>query len=259
MYQLPMWFQKLSTLFTFIAELPVPFLFFMPRPVRRAGAVVTLGLQLLIFFTGNYTFFNLLAMALTIWLFIEPGAWPTSPFRRARDILLVAFIGVVSGLITLQLLSPGLPPGGPELLRAVAPFQLVNSYGLFAVMTTERNEIEVEGSNDGSEWRAYGFRYKPGDLRRAPPIVAPHQPRLDWQMWFAALGSARQNQWFLNFCVRLLQAEPAVLRLLGSNPFPAPPRYIRARFYRYTFTHVGERGWWTREDRGLYLPPISLR
>jgi lipase maturation factor 1 len=99
-----------------------------------------------------------------------------------------------------------------------------------------------------------------GDVRRAPPFVAPHQPRLDWQMWFAALGNYQQNRWFVDFVIRLLQGEPTVTKLLGYNPFPnAPPKYIRARVYLYHFTTWGSRDWWTREDRGMYLPPVSLK
>ena len=106
----------------------------------------------------------------------------------------------------------------------------------------------------------YEFRYKPGDVRRAPPVVAPHQPRLDWQMWFAALGTYQSNRWFVNLMVRLLQGEPSVLGLLGSNPFPnGPPHYVRARLYLYHFTRWGSRDWWTREERGMYFPPVSLR
>jgi hypothetical protein len=127
-------------------------------------------------------------------------------------------------------------------------------------MTTERPEIIVEGSNDGEAWLAYEFRYKPGDIRRAPPIVAPYQPRLDWQMWFAALSSYQNNRWFVGFMLRLLQGEPSVLGLLQYNPFPnAPPKYIRARVYLYQFTHFGQAGWWTREERGLYFPTVSLK
>jgi len=99
-----------------------------------------------------------------------------------------------------------------------------------------------------------------GDVHRAPPFVAPHQPRLDWQMWFAALGNYQQNRWFVDFVIRLLQGEPTVTKLLGHNPFPnAPPKYIRARVYLYHFTTWGSRDWWAREDRGMYLPPVSLK
>ena len=137
----------------------------------------------------------------------------------------------------------------------IAPFRTVNSYGLFAVMTTERREIIVEGSNDGVTWLPYEFKYKPGDVNRRPGFVEPFQPRLDWQMWFAALGDYRQNPWFVNFCVRLLQGSPEVLALLAKNPFPSrPPRYLRAELYEYHFTDLQEHhasgAWWKREPAG---------
>ena len=118
----------------------------------------------------------------------------------------------------------------------------------------------MEGSNDGVTWTAYEFRYKAGNAMRAPPVVAPHQPRLDWQMWFAALGNYRENRWFVNFMLRLLHGEPGVTGLLRHNPFPAsPPKYIRAQVYLYTFTQSGERAWWRREPRGTYFPAVSLK
>jgi len=263
MEQLPMWFQQLSTAFTFFAELIVPFLFFAPKPIRHVAAWLVLVLQTLILLTGNYTFFNLLAIILTLFLFVEPQPAPMPGARgrvhRAVSIALVAFIGVVSGCVTLQMFSVDLP-GESAVLRAVEPLRIVNSYGLFAVMTTERPEIVVEGSSDGATWLAYEFPYKPGDPRRAPPIVAPHQPRLDWQMWFAALGNYQSNRWFISFMFRLLQGEPSVVRLLKHNPFPnAPPKYIRARMYQYHFTKFGQPGWWKREERGLYFPTVSLK
>jgi hypothetical protein len=109
-------------------------------------------------------------------------------------------------------------------------------------MTTDRREIVFEGSNDGVNWLPYEFKYKPGDVNHRPGFVAPFQPRLDWQMWFAALGNARQNPWFVNFCEPLLQGSPDVLALLAKNPFPGhPPRYVRAEFYDYHFTNFAER------------------
>ena len=141
------------------------------------------------------------------------------------------------------------------------PLRSFNSYGLFAIMTQTRPEIIVEGSNDGQNWQAYEFKYKPGDLKARPRFVAPFQPRLDWQMWFAALESPRENPWFFNFEVRLLQNSPPVLALLAHNPFPnAPPKYIRAQLYEYHFTDIATRratgDWWRREYLGVYLPPI---
>jgi hypothetical protein len=149
-------------------------------------------------------------------------------------------------------------------LRYTAPLQIVNTYGLFAVMTTERIEIILEGSADGETWQPYEFKYKPGDVKRAPAWVAPHQPRLDWQMWFAALSNYQANPWFASLTLRLLEGSPEVAGLLESNPFPRqPPRYIRATAYEYTFTdretcrRTG--AWWKREQRGSYLPAVGLR
>jgi hypothetical protein len=173
---------------------------------------------------------------------------------------LAGLIAFASAMLFIGMLAGAMPRGGAEAMRAIEPLHLVNSYGLFAVMTTVRNEIIVEGSNDGENWRAYEFKYKPGDPNRPPPIVAPHQPRLDWQMWFAALGTYRENRWFTNLLVRLMQGEPSVLRLLAYNPFPqSPPKHVRARLFLYRFTHWGERGWWTREERGTYVPAVSLQ
>jgi hypothetical protein len=254
-HQLPLGLQKASTVFTFVTELVVPFLFFAPRNWRYAGAAITALLQLLIIATGNYTFFNLLTLGLLIWLFIEADGSKAGPLLIAAATL----VGVVSVVMSLGAFGVAVP-GGDVILRYTSPLRIVNSYGLFAVMTTERQEISVEGSDDGVNWKAYEFPYKPGNLRRAPPWVEPHQPRLDWQMWFAALGSYQQNRWFVNFMVRLLQGEKSVLKLIEYNPFPnAPPRYVRAKLYLYHFTKRGQPGWWMREDRGLYFPVASLK
>jgi lipase maturation factor 1 len=261
MEQLPPWFQKLSTALVLACELPAPFLFLAPwRTVRLAGAWITIALQVLILVTGNYAFFNFLTIALAMWLFLEPDRSPTTRGHRAVSAALAGFIAFFSALLLLELFGTPLPEPGAAVMRALAPFRVVNSYGLFAVMTTTRPEIVVEGSYDGDTWQGYEFRYKPGDVRRAPPVVAPFQPRLDWQMWFAALGNYRENRWFVNFVVRLLQGEPAVLRLLAYNPFPGkPPKFVRASLYEYRFTRSGEAGWWRRERKGLYFPPVALK
>jgi len=142
------------------------------------------------------------------------------------------------------------------------PLHIVNSYGLFAVMTTTRREIVIEGSYDGVDWRAYEFRYKPGEVTRRPRWNIPHQPRLDWQMWFAALDDPRRLPWFQHFLRRLLENEPSVTALLEANPFPdAPPRYVRAQFYDYTYAGNVDRArgiWWDRRLLGLYFPAVRL-
>ena len=142
-------------------------------------------------------------------------------------------------------------------------FRIVNGYGLFRVMTKDRCEIVLEGSTDGIDWLPYEFKWKPGDVKRAPGWCAPHQPRLDWQMWFAALETPQENRWLIALVFRLLQGPRDVSGLLSRNPFPdKPPRYIRAMFYRYRFTTVDERhqigAWWKREELREYLPALSL-
>jgi hypothetical protein len=258
MQQLPAWFQKASVGFVFVVELAVPFLFFAPRRLRHIAAWLTIALQVLILLTGNYTFFNFLTIFLCMWLFIEPDEHCRA--SRPVTIGLAVVIGILSGLTCLQLFSIHLPPGGEAIVRTADPLRIVNSYGLFAVMTTTREEIIVEGSNDGVNWKAYEFPFKPGNVYRPPPIAVPYQPRLDWQMWFAALGDYRNNRWFVNMVLRLLQGEPSVLRLFRYNPFPkSPPKYVRAVTYSYTFTHFGDHAWWVREETGTYLPAVSLR
>jgi hypothetical protein len=280
---LPLWFQKLSCAGMFAVELGAPFLIFAPRRLRFLGAAALAGLQILILLTGNYTFFNWLALALCLLClddfvlqkilpekffasFEKKTILPSRHWPKAVTVPLAVVVLVVSLFQVVLMFGPRsrfwLPAA---ILNAqLAPFRTINSYGLFAVMTTKREEIIVEGSNDGTDWRAYEFSYKPGDVNRRPGFVAPFQPRLDWQMWFAALGSYQQNQWFQNFCLRLLQGSPDVLGLLKRNPFPEkPPRFIRARLYEYRFTTADERratgAWWKRELVGEYLPTISLQ
>jgi hypothetical protein len=240
-------------------------------------------LQILIALTGNYAFFNLLTIALCVLLFDDaflgrffPRALAqrlraTIPHPRRRSLRRwvtapVAVVILAAGLLQLaDLLSPqGLPPPAFELLADLQPARLVNGYGLFAVMTTQRPEIVIEGSNDGQTWLPYEFKFKPGDLRRAPPWAEPFQPRLDWQMWFAALADYRRSPWFTNLMLRLLEGSPPVLALFERNPFPhAPPRYLRALVYDYQFTDWQARRsqgvWWQRRLLGGYFPSVILK
>ena len=286
-HQLPVWFQKTSTALMFGIELAVPFLIFAPRRLRFLGCAALVALQIFIALTGNYCFFNLLTIILCFTLFDDAALQRFAPRKLARFLSpvqpcsLQPFLArlrqlanfsiaiILLGTSLLQFSSMfRLPIPWPQpIITAyewLSPFRTFSSYGLFAVMTTSRPEIIIEGSTDGVTWFEYDFKYKPGDLKRPPEFVAPHQPRLDWQMWFAALGNYQQNPWLVNFCVRLLQGSPDVLALLERNPFSnAPPRYIRAVTYDYHFTDFATRrktgAWWRRERTGDYLPTISLR
>ena len=268
--QLPPWFQKWSTGAVLGIELIAPLLIFLPRRLRLIGAALLIGLQGLILLTGNFAFFNFLSIALCLFL-LDDAVFcrrksPPAKMRATRRGVAVAVAALVLILGTMNMAATlGATLSGPfsDLARLAGPFEIVNTYGLFAVMTTERREITVQGSNDGVTWLDYEFKYKPGPLSRRPPFVAPHQPRLDWQMWFAALGDVRSSPWFVNFMVRLLEGSPDVVGLLEKNPFPnAPPRYVRALASQYRFTNYEERrktgNWWKAEPSGIYLRAISL-
>jgi lipase maturation factor 1 len=278
MHQLPPAFHSIEVVFTFVIELLIPFMIFGPRIVRRIAFVLLTVLQLLIMATGNFGFFNLLTIALAVPLLDDdffPRWWrgraglpddevsrPLLPRRFLAGVAVVlAAISFVPFAATIGMI--GIVP--EPLLRLyvrVQPYGLSSSYGLFAVMTTQRPEITIEGSNDGVTWQAYEFKYKPGDVNRRPPLIGPHMPRLDWQMWFAALGAYEQNPWLERFLDGLLEGSPDVLALLAHNPFPtAPPRYVRATTYDYHFTDFRTRGetgaWWQRTDIGPYAPTLE--
>jgi predicted DCC family thiol-disulfide oxidoreductase YuxK len=271
---------KFATGATFVVELILPFLIFCPRRMRFVAAFGIVLLESLISITGNYNWFNFQTMLLCLPLFDDAALRRVLPARMIRRIAfggedraprraVAAAVGVLtvvivfSSLVQMDERFGGSPPNAALAIdRLIEPLHLVSGYGLFAVMTTKRDEIVIEGSNDGATWREYEFRYKPGDLARAPPWNIPHQPRLDWQMWFAALEDPRQLPWFWHFLERLLQNQPAVTALLKTNPFPNdPPTYIRARFYEYTYASPEEKArgvWWNRRLLGLYFPAVHL-
>lgn len=253
----------------FFIELVLPFAFFLPRNPRLIAAWAMILLQAGIALTGNYAFFNLLSAALCLFLF-DDRCWPIFLTKKATSAVFVSdwirrpvlvailFLSVIPLASAFRAIPVSFEPLA-EIHSLIAPFRTVNSYGLFAVMTTKRREIIVQGSNDGYEWRPYEFFYKPGPVDRPPPVVAPHQPRLDWQMWFAALGRVETTPWFQSFLIRLLQGSPEVLALLEKNPFPEkPPKYIRAISDDYSFTASGDKNWWRREPAAIYCPEISL-
>ncbi|MEO8352718.1 MAG: lipase maturation factor family protein [Chthoniobacteraceae bacterium] len=273
---LPPSLQAASTAVMFFIELIAPIAIFGPRRLRLIGFWMLVALQGAIALTGNYNFFNLLTVALCF-LLLDDTQWPRW-FSTQRQLderpascpwWLTTPFAVLAAILTPWFLYQSFNPEAEmprpiaALAETIAPFRTINSYGLFRVMTKTRPEIIVEGSRDGEAWHAYEFKWKPGDVSRRPRFVEPHQPRLDWQMWFAALSDYRANPWFLNFLAQLLNGSPAVLALLEDNPFPdQPPRFIRARIYDYHFTTMDEHGrtgaWWRRDELGFYCPVLSL-
>ncbi len=281
-HQLPDSLKTGMTAVMFFIELAVPFLIFAPRRLRLTAFTLLVLLQLGIALTGNYAFFNLLTIALCL-LLLDDAVWP----RKWREKVLrggdgksrsdarrwpgwlIKPAGVVALLFSTMSLAGTIgirfpwPQPVAWLYGRVTPFRTFNGYGLFAVMTTTRREIQVEGSDDGQVWLPYGFKWKPGDPMRRPSFAAPYQPRLDWQMWFAALENPESDPWFVKFMTRLLQGSPDVLALLDGNPFPRhPPAFVRATLYEYKFTdhreHFKTGAWWKREYAGIYFPVRSL-
>ena len=281
----PEWFKHFSVAFCLVVEIIAPFFIWAPRRPRLIAAGLMILLQLAIAVTGNYCFFNLLTIALCLLLIDDAvvgipqqreavrARITGAPGGRALPISLCNFAAIAVIVVTLPiniwLIFTAFKPLArwPRPLafiyEHIEPFRIVNGYGLFRVMTKDRGGIVIEGSADGIDWLSYEFKWKPGDVKRAPGWCAPHQPRLDWQMWFAALGIPRQNPWFGGLIIRLLQGSPHVIGLLAHNPFPdKPPRFIRASFYRYRFTTTEEHrqtgAWWKRQELGEYLATVSL-
>ena len=272
----------------FAVELGAPWLVFLGRRARLAAAALLAALQVAIALTGNYGFFNLLTLVLCVLLLDDRalGALPgprgtlarlreparsAAPVRAARRLSLAGYAGlalVLSLFLWIHLAGRILERDAWRRLgsESLAPWQslrLVNAYGLFARMTRTRNEITIQGSDDGELWLDYVLPYKPGPPERGLAWVAPHMPRLDWQLWFAALQGYQASPWFQGVLAGILRDSPDVLALFETNPFPgAPPRYVQARFVQYELTDPstwrtsGAR--WKTSDIGPFITPMSL-
>jgi len=299
---LPHWFHASATLLTLVAELVLVFMLFLPRRWKIACFLIVTPFQISIILTGNYTFLNYLVLLLGVLLLddkflasLTPARWrmkllpvaqaPENLDLSQRDdddqarpqrglqrwlrpgkrviaawaLVLVFYVTLAGLLDTLQI--GGILPDAP--VRALTPFRIANSYGLFAVMTHERYEIEFQGSNDGGKtWVPYPFRYKPQDIYKAPGLYAPYQPRLDWNLWFASLGQWRQNIFVVQTEERLLRGNPDVLAVFAGDPFAgAPPQRVRTILWQYWFTDLKTKretgAWWRRKLLGPYSPGLE--
>jgi lipase maturation factor 1 len=186
---------------------------------------------------------------------------PLRALKLALTSVMLLWIFYATTVQMLWIIFPRFPlPTSP--VAALDPFRIANRYGLFAVMTRGRYEIEFQGSNDGQTWIAYPFRYKPQDPSKVPGIYAPYQPRFEWNLWFASLGSWRDNLIVPSTEERLLSGAPDVLALFAGNPFTdAPPKQVRAVLWKYWFTTLAEKRatgmWWNRQLMGLYAPVLE--
>jgi hypothetical protein len=287
-HQLPHWFHAATAVLTLALELVLIFAIFLPRRSRIVLFFVITAWQIGIILTSNYAFLNYIVLALGILLlddkflarfFPQPlrpvaaipadapvaaaagGEGWRSRLRLSVQAIFLTWIFYATSALLIFMLFPQTPlPAGP--VRALEPFRFANEFGLFAVMTRARYEIEFQGSHDGQTWTPYPFRNKPQDPHVPPRIYAPYQPRFDWNLWFASLGGWRQYPFVLNVEERLLTGEPDVLALFAGDPFPGhPPEQVRAIIFQYWFTgwrEKREKGvWWRREEIGLYAPSLE--
>lgn len=289
MQHLPHWFHAATVYATLAMELGVVWMFFLPRRWRIVCFFIVTPWEIGVILTANYTFLNYLVLSLGVLLlddrFLEkfvPEKWGTAArnsessnaqaregkpwwetLRRTRTSGALVVSSVMLAWIfyatTAQMLVSFPLPTFPVI--ALEPFRIANPYGLFAVMTRGRYEIEFQGSSDGENWKPYHFRYKPQELNEAPRIYAPYQPRFDWNLWFASLGSWREYPIVPNTEVRLLSNDKDVLQLFADNPFPQPPREIRVVLWQYWFTSMVEKrqtgNWWRRQLLGRYAPTVE--
>ncbi len=286
---LPHWFHAATVGATLAMEVGVVWMFFLPRRWRIVCFFIVTPWEIGVILTANYTFLNYLVLALGVLLLDDrflhrfvPSRWrgkiaisasdppaPSEPkswretLRRTHKITALVLSSVMLAWIfyatTAEMLTSVPLPTFP--VTALEPFRIANRYGLFAVMTRGRYEIEFQGSNDGQNWKPYHFRYKPQELDEAPRIYAPYQPRFDWNLWFASLGSWRDYPIVPNTEVRLLSNDKDVLQLFADNPFSQPPREIRALLWQYWFTSMAEKHqtgmWWRRQLLGRYAPTLE--
>jgi lipase maturation factor 1 len=262
---------KFGSYAVFFFEGPAVLLLLGTPEMRLIGGLLQLFFQGMIIATGNYAFFNLLTIALIATVFDEKYLQGVIPYDVSVQALpqglyleipltIIASCMILMNLILLlrQILQISFFSRAIHLLGR---WGILNTYGLFAVMTTTRDEVVIEGTLDGFEWKEYHFKYKPGLLDRGIAQVAPLHPRLDWQMWFIALGNWRDDSWFTAFILRLLEPSEDVLGLLAHDPFGGKsPIAIRAKRYRYHFTTFEEwrktGNYWTREEAGMFLPEV---
>ena len=271
----PEWLNKGGVLFNHFAELIVPFFYFLPQPIAGIAGVITIIFQLFIIASGNLSWLNWLTLFLAFstldakfFSYIRPlGApemQPSAPISFWINASLAFLVALMSIPVVVNMLS------SRQIMNTnFNSLHLVGTYGAFGSITRPRYEVIVEGTDEtvitqSTQWREYQFKGKPGDVNYRPPQVAPYHLRLDWLMWFAAMGSYQDYPWFVNFLGKLLQNDHDVLSLLRVNPFPnQPPRYVRALLYEYHFTtpqeHKRTGAWWTRTLTGSYFPAVSMQ
>ena len=280
-HHFPPFVHRAAVLFNHFVELIAPWGVFGPRRVRHVAGGFLVVFQVILILSGNLSFLNWLTIVVCLSCFDDSlfeRLFPRRLRARIRERLhrageaaeetqarlwVVRALAVIVALLSLNPLVNMLSPR-QAMNASFDPFSLVNTYGAFGSVSRERYEVVLEGTSDdpqdpNARWLEYEFFCKPGDPRRRPCWISPYHYRLDWQMWFAGLGTYRQQPWILRLIYKLLEGDDAVEALLAKDPFPArPPRAIRAGYYRYRFSDDLSRGYWQRERVDEYLPALSL-
>ncbi len=267
----PPWAHKAGVLFTHFAQLVVPWFYFAPAPICYWAGGLTILFQITLILSGNLSWLNYITIVLCIPCFDDRLLARFIHISHSLPTHMNLPHAIAVGVLTVIVLALSWRPARNlfsrrQLMNAsFEPLHLVNTYGAFGAVTRERFEVVIKGTDAevpdaNAEWREYEFKGKPGDVNRRPCIVSPYHWRLDWQMWFAAMSPPEFHPWIFALAQRLLEGEKRILPLFSRNPFQnAPPKFVRADWYRYQFTKPGDRGWWTRTYAGEYLTPISLR
>lgn len=270
-YKLPLWIHKISTAFMLFAEIIIPFFIFATEELRVFAFAILVGLQLFIWFTGNFSYLNHLTVVFCVILLSDKYLpdWFVPKYSETPLLLEIFLSGIGAILIFLQIINLWnhfFRPNATfrKILYAFQPFHIGNRYGIFAIMTTKRYEIVIEGSDDNLTWKEYLFYYKPSEVNRRPRRISPYQPRIDWQAWFLPFSNYDSEIWLQNFLYHLLKGNPAVLSLIRYNPFSEkPPKFVRVVVYDYVFTDSKTKKelghWWKRTFIGHYSPTLSLR
>jgi hypothetical protein len=251
------WFHKLGVLYNHFVELIVPWGLFWPRRLAMWAAGFTIVFQLMLILSGNLSWLNWLTLSLCIACFDDRffERFHKIPDEEIPMVRQFVAWGVCAIVVFLSLGPVANMLSRQQIMNtSFDRLHLVNTYGAFGSVGRARDEVILEGSDDRGEWREYEFLCAPGDLARRPCLIAPLQPRLDWQIWFAAMSRIDRQPWLLKLVLHLLDGDA---RLMAKAPFDHPPKYIRARLYRYSFTSWGEPGWWKRSLAGEYMPPVT--
>jgi len=270
-HKLPVWFNKLSCLLMLTIEIVIIFGIVGTDPMRFGVFVSLVGLQVMIWLTGNFSYLNYMTVALCV-ILVSNAYFPASfslELTEQASVPVNIFVGIAATFLimlqTIKLIQHFVPSiSFGKIERSYYHYFIANRYGIFAVMTTKRFEIVIEGSHDGMDWKEYTFRYKPSNINDRPRRISPYQPRIDWQAWFLPFSSYSEETWFQNLLICLLQNKKEVLKLFKNNPFPnSPPVYIRALAYQYTFSDVATKratgAWWNRKLVQKYSPVLSLK